>query len=90
MRNQKGFTLFELLFVVWGLVCLAIGGGILYAIFHFVAKFWQHQRAFIGIIFSLNSLGIIMKNRKHIISRAFQAAKRDEWLLQKLVARVLA
>lgn len=30
-----------------------------------------------------------MKNRKQAIMNAIQAAKRDEWLLQRLVANVL-
>jgi hypothetical protein len=30
-----------------------------------------------------------MKNRKAIISRAFQAQRRDLWLLQRLVAKVV-
>lgn len=30
-----------------------------------------------------------MKNRKHIISRSFQAQRRDLWLLQRLVAKVV-
>lgn len=31
-----------------------------------------------------------MKNRKQIISRAFQAHRRELWLLQRLVAKVVA
>lgn len=37
MKNQKGFTLFELLFVlVW--LSVIIGGG--YVLVHFISKFW--------------------------------------------------
>jgi len=31
-----------------------------------------------------------MKNRKQAILRSFQAAKRDEWMLQRLVLGVLS
>lgn len=31
-----------------------------------------------------------MKNRKQAIMQAFQAAKRDEWMLQRLVLGVLS
>jgi Tfp pilus assembly protein PilE len=40
MRNQKGFTLVELFFVIWALVALGIGGTVLYVAGHFIAKFW--------------------------------------------------
>lgn len=30
-----------------------------------------------------------MQTRRKQIQKAFQAAKRDEWLLQKLVAKVM-
>lgn len=40
MRKQKGFTLFELFFVIIFIAALvaAIGGG--YVLFHFIAKLW--------------------------------------------------
>lgn len=37
MKKQKGFTLFELLFVLF---ILALAGGALYVVIHFIAKFW--------------------------------------------------
>jgi prepilin-type N-terminal cleavage/methylation domain-containing protein len=35
--NQKGFTLFELIYV---LVFFSIVGGIAYVFVHFISKFW--------------------------------------------------
>ena len=40
MKNQKGVTLVELIVTVGALASLAIGGVLLYVVFHFVAKFW--------------------------------------------------
>lgn len=37
MKNQKGFTLFELLFVI---LFLAVVGGGGYVLVHFISKFW--------------------------------------------------
>lgn len=40
MRNQKGFTLVELFFVMWVFVVLGVVGTVLYVAGHFIAKFW--------------------------------------------------
>lgn len=41
MKNkQRGFTLFELGICLWFLLCLALAGGIIYTVIHFVSKFW--------------------------------------------------
>ena len=41
MRNkQLGFTLIELGLLVWGLVCAVLAAGLVYCLFHFIAKFW--------------------------------------------------
>lgn len=39
-KYQKGYTLVELLFVVWFLLAVSIIGGVGYVAFHFLAKFW--------------------------------------------------
>jgi type II secretory pathway pseudopilin PulG len=39
-RKQMGFTIVELLAVVWVCVCLAIAGGAGYIVVHFISKFW--------------------------------------------------
>ena len=41
MNKQKGFTLVELVTVLFvGVVGIGIGGGLLYTAIHFIAKFW--------------------------------------------------
>jgi len=40
VRNQKGFTLVELIAVIWVLFMLSMLGGFIYAVCHFAAKFW--------------------------------------------------
>lgn len=40
MNKQNGYTLVELLMVIWFLVCVCIGGALLYVLWHFVSKFW--------------------------------------------------
>jgi hypothetical protein len=40
MKKQRGFTVFELVFVLAGLVGLAFTAGLLYTLWHFVSKFW--------------------------------------------------
>jgi type II secretory pathway pseudopilin PulG len=40
MKNQTGFTLVELMVVIWFvLIVIAVGGG-LYVAHHFISKFW--------------------------------------------------
>ena len=38
--NESGYTAVELLMAGWGLVCLALGAALVYAVVHVVAKFW--------------------------------------------------
>lgn len=40
MKKQKGFTLPELMIVIAFAVVAVVGGGTLYAVVHFVSKFW--------------------------------------------------
>ncbi|MGS0980990.1 prepilin-type N-terminal cleavage/methylation domain-containing protein [Burkholderia glumae] len=40
MKKQKGFTAIEVLFVIASLASIAVGVGVLYAIVHFISKFW--------------------------------------------------
>ena len=40
MKNQKGFTLTELLICLWGLIVVGCFGGVVYIVIHFVSKFW--------------------------------------------------
>jgi hypothetical protein len=40
MKKQRGFTIFELAFVLAGLAGLAFTVGVLYSLWHFVSKFW--------------------------------------------------
>jgi len=40
MNKQTGFTAIELMIVLAGVTTLAIGVFLLYAAFHFLAKFW--------------------------------------------------
>lgn len=40
MRNQKGFTLPELLLCIVFFLAVGVVGAILYAAFHFLLKFW--------------------------------------------------
>ena len=37
MKYQKGFTLVELIFVIFGLALPCV---VIYVVFHFIAKFW--------------------------------------------------
>jgi len=37
---RKGFTILELLMVLWALFVLCIIGGVIYVACHFIAKFW--------------------------------------------------
>jgi hypothetical protein len=39
-QYQKGFTLTELIIVVWGIIVLSLIGFGLYVAWHFVSKFW--------------------------------------------------
>jgi len=39
-KKQKGFTIVELLVIVWALFILACVVGTVYVGFHFLAKFW--------------------------------------------------
>jgi Tfp pilus assembly protein PilE len=38
--KQLGFTIAELLMVIWALGVMAFGGFMLYALVHFISKFW--------------------------------------------------
>jgi hypothetical protein len=38
--KQKGYTILQLFVVLWTLFVLCLAGGGLYAIGHFIAKFW--------------------------------------------------
>lgn len=40
MSFDRGFRVAGWMFAVWGLICLGITGGMIYAICHFIAKFW--------------------------------------------------
>jgi len=40
MKNQKGFTVVEMLVCIWFLLCVSVVVGVLYAAFHFISKFW--------------------------------------------------
>ena len=40
MKNQKGFTAFELIIVLALIAAIATSGGIIYVITHFISKFW--------------------------------------------------
>jgi hypothetical protein len=40
MIRQRGVTLPELLFALWGVILLAGCGALVYAVFHFASKFW--------------------------------------------------
>lgn len=40
MRKQSGFTLPELLFVIFGIFCVALAAGALVVGIHFITKFW--------------------------------------------------
>jgi hypothetical protein len=40
MKKQRGFTVFEFVFVLAGLAGIAVTAGVLYALWHFVSKFW--------------------------------------------------
>jgi prepilin-type N-terminal cleavage/methylation domain-containing protein len=39
-RYQRGFTLIELIIAVGSVVALGALGGVIYVLFHFIAKFW--------------------------------------------------
>lgn len=40
MRNQRGFTIHEVLLLLLALVCLALVAGAVYAAVHFITKYW--------------------------------------------------
>ncbi|MEX3914836.1 type II secretion system protein [Paraburkholderia sp. BR10872] len=40
MRKQRGFTLIEALVAIIFVSCLAMAGGVLLVLGHFIAKFW--------------------------------------------------
>ena len=40
MKKQLGYTAVELAIVLAFLAVFCIAGGILYAVFHFIGKFW--------------------------------------------------
>lgn len=40
MKTQKGFTIVEIVVVVWVLFVAAILGGLVISAFHFIAKMW--------------------------------------------------
>lgn len=40
IKRQKGYTLFELVYILFGIVILAGVVGAIWVIAHFVAKFW--------------------------------------------------
>lgn len=40
LKNNKGFTLREIAFLIYILFVLCLIGGIIYVICHFAAKFW--------------------------------------------------
>ena len=40
MKNQKGYTVTELLIVILFIAMLIAAGFIVYAVIHFVGKFW--------------------------------------------------
>jgi len=39
-KKQKGFTVVELIMVVWAMIVLSVLGGIGYVAIHFLAKWW--------------------------------------------------
>lgn len=40
MKNQKGFTLVEMLICIFGLATVGVLGSVLYVGVHFISKFW--------------------------------------------------
>ena len=40
MKNVKGFTLAELVMLIWFLIVLSLAGAAIWAVCHFIAKFW--------------------------------------------------
>ena len=40
MRRQRGFTVVEVLAVMWVLFCVAGAGFGIYVLWHFISKFW--------------------------------------------------
>jgi type II secretory pathway pseudopilin PulG len=40
MKKQMGYTLAELVMVIWILLCLVGAGFLVYAAIHFILKFW--------------------------------------------------
>jgi prepilin-type N-terminal cleavage/methylation domain-containing protein len=40
MNKQRGFTLAEVMMVIIGLAWLGVVCGVIYAVFHFLSKFW--------------------------------------------------
>lgn len=38
--NNKGYTVIELMAVIAVILSLAVTGGLVYAAFHFISKFW--------------------------------------------------
>lgn len=43
MKNQRGFTVVELLTAVSAIASLALIGLVVWAAFHFISKFWQER-----------------------------------------------
>lgn len=39
-RKYPAFTLFELLAVVWAIVCVAVAIAVVCVVVHFIGKFW--------------------------------------------------
>jgi hypothetical protein len=37
---KNGFTLFELVWALWAVFCLSLSGLAIWAIVHFIRKFW--------------------------------------------------
>ena len=40
MKNEKGYTTVELLIAILFVLALVVGGGIVWALIHFISKFW--------------------------------------------------
>lgn len=39
-RNQQVYTAFELLAVIYGLICIGLFGTVIYVVAHFIVKYW--------------------------------------------------
>ena len=39
-RNEQGYTVIELLAVIYGLICIGLFGAVIYVVAHFISKYW--------------------------------------------------